>query len=101
MRQARAAPEALDVAADREVDDDRRLALARRAEQVAVGRIEEEVVEWLRDFNPAQREQALRFGQSLDHSLLVRVHQAGIHRRCVRIGGDLPDLRHVLQRRDE
>ncbi len=93
--------EAGDLAPDVEVDHDRAPALARRAEQVAVGGVEEEVVERLLDGDPAQGEQPLRGGQGLLHARLVRMHHAGIDRPRALVGGDLPDLRDVLERHDE
>lgn len=87
--------------ADVEVDHHAAAAVARRAEQVAVGLIEKEVVERFLDRDAAQGEEALGGGDRLLHALFKGVHHAGIDRRRLFVGGDLPDLRDVLERNDE
>ncbi len=90
-----------DLAADVEVDHHATAAIARRAKQVAIGRIEEEIIQRFLDCDPAQCEQALRGGNGFFHAFLVRMHHAGVNGLRVLVGSDFPDFRDVLERNDE
>ena len=84
-----------------EVDDDAGFPRAVGADQVVIAGIEEEIVKGRGDVDPAAREQALFGHQRFLHPRLVAVDEAVVIGASIRVGRDLPYLRHVLQREDE
>ena len=71
-------------------------AAARGAEQVPVGRVEEEVVERFLDIHAAECKQALLHGESFDHTLLMTMNETLCDGLCVGIGRNFPNLGRVF-----